>query len=68
MQLSNLEKGTYTVRVINSLGVEVMSSTISNEIGTATKTIPTKGLSAAVYTVQVVGKAGTYNTELIIKN
>ena len=68
LQLSNLEKGTYTVRVINSLGVEVMSSTISNEIGTATKTIPTKGLSAAVYTVQVVGKAGTYNTELIIKN
>ena len=68
LQMSNMEKGTYTVRVFNNLGQEVMNSTINNEAGTAVKTIAAKGLSVGVYTVQVVGKTGSYNTELIIKN
>ncbi len=67
LQMSNLEKGTYTVRVINSLGQEVMSSAIYNEAGSVAKTIATKGLTAGVFTVQVVGKSGSYNTELIVK-
>ena len=53
---------------MNCLGQEVMNSTISNEAGNGIKTISTKGLTAGVYSVQVVGKAGSYNTELIIKN
>ena len=67
LQMSNMEKGTYTVRVINSLGQEVTSSTFNNEASTIAKTIATKGLSTGVYTVQVIGKTGTYTTELIVK-
>ena len=67
LQMSNMEKGTYTVRVLNNLGQEMMNSTINNEGGTAFKTIATKGLTAGVYTVQVVGKTGSYTTELIVR-
>ena len=57
LQMSNLEKGTYTVRVINNLGQEVMNSTISNESGNTNKTITAKGLTTGVYTLQVTGKS-----------
>ena len=66
LQLNNLEKGTYTVRVINSLGQEVLKNSISNEVGIFNNTIFAKSLTTGIYTVQVVGKAGTYTTELII--
>jgi len=66
LQLSNLEKGTYTVRVLNSLGQEVIKNFISNEVGISNNNIFANSLATGVYTVQVVGKAGTYTTELII--
>ena len=67
LQMSNMEKGTYTVNVINNLGQVVLNSTISNESGESLKTIASKGLTTGVYTVQVIGKSGSYNTELIVK-
>ncbi len=67
LQMNNLDKGTYTVRVINNLGQEVMNSTISNESGNAIKTITAKGLTTGVYTLQVTGKSGAYTTEMIVK-
>ena len=67
LQMSNLVKGTYTVSVINNLGQVVLNSTISNESGESLKTIASKGLTTGVYTVQVIGKSGSYNSELIVK-
>ena len=67
LQMSNMEKGTYTVNVINNLGQVVLNSTISNESDESLKTIASKGLTAGVYTVQVIGKSGSYNSELIVK-
>ena len=67
LQMSNLEKGVYTIRVISSLGVEVMNSSISNEADTTVKAISSNGLTTGVYTIQVEGKSGSYNTELIVK-
>ena len=67
LQMNNMDKGTYTIRVINNLGQEVMNSTISNESGNAIKTITAKGLTIGVYTLQVTGKSGAYTTEMIVK-
>ena len=67
LQMNNLEKGTYTVRVINNLGQEVMNSVISNEAGNSIKTIAAKGLTTGIYTLQVTGKSGSYTSELIVK-
>ena len=67
LQMNNLEKGTYTVRVVNNLGQEVMKSVISNEAGNSIKTIAAKGLTTGIYTLQVTGKSGSYTSELIVK-
>ncbi len=67
LQMNNMDKGTYTIRVINNLGQEVMNSTISNESGNAIKTLTAKGLTIGVYTLQVTGKSGAYTTEMIVK-
>jgi len=66
LQMNNLEKGIYTLRIVNSLGQEFMISSLHCESGIATKTIAVKQLPTGVYTIQLTGKQGTYNTELII--
>ena len=67
VQMNNLEKGTYTVKVINNLGQEVLNSTISNESGESIKTIVAKGLTTGLYTLQVIGKTSSYTSEMIVK-
>ena len=67
LQMNNLEKGTYTVSVMNNLGQEVMNTIISSDANNGIKTITTKGLTTGVYTVHVVGNNTTYNTEMIVK-
>ncbi|MEI6184998.1 MAG: T9SS type A sorting domain-containing protein, partial [Bacteroidota bacterium] len=67
LQMNNLEKGKYTVVVMNSLGQEVLNSTINNESETTLKSIPSKGLTTGWYTVQVKGKTGIYTTEMMVK-
>jgi len=67
LQMCNLEKGTYTVSVINSLGQEVWNSTIDHLEGASLEAITTKQLTAGVYTLHILGKNNSYNTEMIVQ-
>ena len=68
LQMNNIVKGTYTVRLINSLGQEVLTTKISHEEGSSSETITTKMLASGIYSLLLAGEDGVLcNTELIVK-
>ena len=67
LQMCNLGKGTYVVSVINSLGQEVWNSTINHEEGASSEAITIKQLASGVYTLNILGKNNSYNTEMIVQ-
>ena len=67
LQMCNLGKGTYVVSVINSLGHEVWNSTINHEEGASSEAITIKQLASGVYTLNILGKNNSYNTEMIVQ-
>ncbi len=66
LQMNNLEKGKYTLKIVNCVGQVLMMQTLLCESSSVTKTIAVKQFDAGVYTIQVTGKGVSYNTELII--
>ena len=66
LQMNNLDKGTYKAVIFNSLGQQVMATTINHIGRSSNETIAIKKLAVGVYTLQVSGNGEKYNTELIV--
>ena len=67
LQTTNLVKGRYQLRLMNSMGQEVIKSIINHPDGSATNTISTSQLPSGVYILSMVGESGSYKTEVIVK-
>ena len=66
LQLTNLDKGSYTVSLINKLGQEVYNSKISHAGGSATQSIELdRKLAQGTYQVKVTGDGGTFTMQVI---
>jgi hypothetical protein len=69
LQLSNKEKGNYTLRITNTVGQTLVSKTISHSGGSATQTVQLNNeLSKGVYQLEVTAEDGTKETTKLIKN
>ncbi len=55
LQMENVEKGSYTVTVFNSLGQTIASRTISHAGGSATETIALGNVAAGTYQLSIIG-------------
>ncbi len=63
LQMSNIERGIYTVRIINNIGQEVANKTINHAGGGATQTIDLgKSIATGTYNMQI-----TNGTTIITK-
>ena len=68
LQLSNLEKGSYTISLTNKLGQQILSKVIDHPGGSATQSIDlSKTMSAGAYQVRITGN-GISITQQVIKN
>ena len=56
LQMSNLEKGKYTIRLINQLGQQVYTKVIEHAGGSASHTLQIGTLSKGMYRLEVKGK------------
>jgi len=69
LQLTNTDKGTYTVSLFNNLGQRVFSTQVQHSGGSATKTIVLgHTLINGIYQLLLTGGNGVKITERIIKN
>jgi hypothetical protein len=69
LQLWNMDKGTYTVSLYNSMGQKVFSTPVQHSGGSATKTIELgNALPGGVYQLSVTGENNLKLTSRIIKN
>ena len=68
LQMSNVEKGIYTVRIYNNAGQEVANRTITSNGGSSTQTITLgKGTAKGNYKMQITGGT-TLVTKSVIVN
>ena len=67
VQMNNIADGRYRVRIINTMGQEVMSKEI-NHLSGNTEKMNTVNLAKGVYTVLVEGKGVKTESKLIIDN
>jgi hypothetical protein len=66
LQLTNLEKGNYTLRLTNQLGQTVFSKVITHSGGSANMSLNIAGdLANGVYQLQVVGKTTSFTQTLV---
>lgn len=69
LQLTNMDKGTYTMIMYNNLGQKVFSTQLQHAGGTATKTIAVdNALMKGTYQLVLVGENGDKLSSRIIKN
>jgi autotransporter-associated beta strand protein len=66
LQLSNLEKGNYSVTLFNQLGQQVMSKTINHNGGSSNQTIEIGTLASGVYELRL-SNGQTVITQKLIK-
>ena len=67
LQLENVDKGSYTVNVYNSLGQQVTCKSINHAGGSATEIIHVGSLAAGVYQVSIIGKNIQEHKTIIIE-
>ncbi len=68
LQLQDLEKGMYSVRILSIEGKEVYKQQLQISNNNTNTTInPTIKLASGVYTLQVVGKTINYNYKFIVE-
>ncbi len=68
LQLSNLEGGNYTIRIISKLGQEVFAKGINHIAGSSSEHVSMHSLAAGTYTVRVANGNGTaYQTQIEVK-
>ena len=67
LQTTNLVKGTYQLKLMNSQGQEIITSIINHPGGYATNTISTSQLPSGMYMLNLVGEGSSYKTEFIVK-
>jgi hypothetical protein len=64
IQLSNLEKGKYTLTVFNNIGQQVMERQIDHTGGSAAQTVDfDKQMAAGIYRVELIKNDGTGKTQ-----
>ena len=68
LQLSNVEAGSYSVRIVNNLGQQVFARTMTLNSGSSSEAISTNKLAAGTYTVRLMRNNGvTYQTEIEVR-
>ncbi|MFP5039847.1 SBBP repeat-containing protein [Parasediminibacterium sp. JCM 36343] len=69
LQLSNMEKGNYSLQLFNTLGQSILTQAIVHEGGSSNRNIVLPGkLTSGNYFLQVKGGSGfVYNQELLVK-
>jgi hypothetical protein len=66
LQLTNLEKGNYTLRLTNQLGQTIFSEIITHNGGSANMSLNIAGsLTNGIYQLQVVGKTASFTQTLV---
>ena len=67
LQMSNVEKGIYTVKVYNNVGQEVANKTITSNGGSTTETITFgKGIAKGNYKMQITNGTNTVTKSVIV--
>jgi hypothetical protein len=68
LQMSNVEKGTYSVRIFNNIGQEVASKTINHNGGSATQTIDLgKSIATGIYSMQITNGTTVITKTVIVE-
>jgi hypothetical protein len=68
LQMSNVEKGIYTVKIFNNIGQEVASKTISHNGSSATQTIDLgKGIATGTYNMQITNGTTVITKTVIVE-
>jgi hypothetical protein len=68
LQLSNVEKGIYTVRIFNNIGQELLNKTINHNGGSASQTIELgKGVAQGTYNMQISSVSSKINKTIIVE-
>ena len=68
LQMSNVEKGTYTIRLFNNIGQEVANKTINHNGGSSTQSITlSKKIAAGSYNMQISNGNNTINKIVIVE-
>lgn len=69
LQISNIQKGNYTLRITNSVGQIVFTKTIKHSGGSATQTIQLDNmLYRGVYQLEITGEDGSKEITQIVNN
>jgi len=67
LQMESVEKGSYTVKVFNSLGQQVATRTINHAGGSATETIALANAPAGTYQLSILGNNVKETRTIIIE-
>ena len=67
VQMSNIKKGDYYLRLINSVGQVVYSKLLKNQFGSSTQVIPANHLSKGSYRLQLSNKQDNFVTTIIVQ-
>ena len=67
VQLNNLEKGTYTLQLVNNIGQQVFSKAISTDGGSMSQVFSTNKLAGGIYTLVLKGNNGVISSQKIVK-
>ncbi len=68
LQLGNVDKGQYSLRLYNSIGQEVMSQTLTHAGGSATQSITlAAGMAKGVYRLQISNGTTVTNKSVVIE-
>ncbi len=66
LQMNNVEKGTYSVKIFNSIGQELFSTNLKHDGGSATQTIQLgRSLAAGRYTMNI-SNGTTFITRTVV--
>jgi hypothetical protein len=68
LQMSNVEKGIYTVKIYNNIGQELAAKTINHNGGSATQSIDLgKGIASGAYNMQITNGTTVITKTVIIE-
>ncbi len=68
LQMSNVEKGIYTVKIYNNVGQELAAKTINHNGGSATQTINLgKGIATGTYNMQITNGTTVITKTVIVE-
>ncbi len=68
LQMSNVEKGIYTIKTYNNLGQEVATKNINHNGGSATQTIDLgKGIASGTYNMQITNGTTVISKTVIVE-